>query len=72
MKWVNEYLLHIHTVGGGKGYTLHIHRQLLMVLFLLYDIEKSYVNAGCWRKVSLASAFLPIVSCLSSASAFWH
>jgi hypothetical protein len=25
---------------------LHLHRRLLMVLFLLYDAEKSYINAG--------------------------
>ncbi len=40
--------IHIQTAGSGKLYTLHIHRKLLMVLFLLqyvYDIEKSYVNA---------------------------
>jgi hypothetical protein len=44
-----------------------------MVLLLLYDIEKSYVNAGmseCWRKVSPASSFLPVVCCLSPASGF--
>ncbi len=34
-----------------------------------YDIEKSYVNSGMRRKVSPASAFLPLVSCLSPASA---
>jgi hypothetical protein len=40
-------------------YILHVHRQLLMVLFLLYDIEKSYVIAGmskCRRTLSPASA----------------
>jgi hypothetical protein len=31
-------------------YTLHVHRQLLNVLFLLYDNEKSYVNAGMSEK----------------------
>jgi hypothetical protein len=36
----------VHTAVGGKKYTLHVHRQPLMVLFLLYDIERSYVNAG--------------------------
>ncbi len=78
------YTLHVHTASVGDSerdthavqwYTLHVHRQLLMVLFLLYDIEKSYVNAGmseCWRKVSPASAFLPVVSCLSPASVFRH
>jgi hypothetical protein len=43
-----------------------------MVIFLLYDIEKLYVNAGMLEKVSPASEFLPAVSCLSQASAFWH
>ncbi len=55
-----------------KGYTLHIHRQVLMVLFLLYDIEKSYVNARMPEKFSPASAFLPVVSRLSPALAFRH
>jgi hypothetical protein len=40
------YTLHVHTAGCGNGYTLHVHRQVLKVLFLLYDIEKSNVNAG--------------------------
>jgi hypothetical protein len=39
-----------HTAGCGNGYTQHVHRQLLMVLFLLDDIEKSYVNAGMPEK----------------------
>jgi hypothetical protein len=45
----------------------------MMVLFLLCDIEKSYVNvemSECRRKASPASAFLPVVSCLSPASGF--
>jgi hypothetical protein len=42
----NGYTLHVLTAVGGKNYTLHVHRQLLMVLFLLYDIRKSYINAG--------------------------
>ncbi len=44
------------------------------MLLLLYDVEKSYVNAGmpeCWRKVSPASAFLPAVN-FGPASAFRH
>ncbi len=56
-------------------YTLHVHRQLLMVLFLLFEIEQSYVNVGMSeyrRKVSPASTFLPVVSCISPASAFRH
>jgi hypothetical protein len=40
------YTLHVYTAGGRKGHTLNVHRQLLMVLFLLNDNEKSYVNAG--------------------------
>jgi hypothetical protein len=39
------------------------------------DIEKSYVNAlmlECKNKVSPASAFLLVVSCLSPALAFCH
>jgi hypothetical protein len=38
--------VHIQTAGSGKGYTLHVHIQVLMMLFLLYDDEKSFVNAG--------------------------
>jgi hypothetical protein len=55
--------------------TIHVHRQLLMVLFLLYDIEKSYVNAGMSeyrRKVSPTWAFLSVDRCLSPASVFRH
>jgi hypothetical protein len=80
------HTLHVHTasVGGGEKEPMHTKLQvvksskliqLLMVSFLLYAIEKSYVNAGmseCWRKVSPASAFLPVVSCLSPASVFRH
>jgi hypothetical protein len=43
-----------------------------MVLCLLYDVEKSFINAGMPEKVSSASAFLPEVSCFSPASAFRH
>jgi hypothetical protein len=42
-----------------------------MVLFLLFYIEKSNVNAGMPdRKVSPASAFLLVFSFLSPASGF--
>jgi hypothetical protein len=66
--------------GGSEKFksdlpSTSIYRQLLMVLFLLYDIEKSYVNAGMSeyrRKVSPTSAFLPVDSCLSPASVFRH
>jgi hypothetical protein len=43
-----------------------------MVFFLLYDVEKSYINAGMPGKVSPAPAFLPVVNCLSPESAFRH
>ncbi len=36
--------------GSGKWYTMPVHRRLLMVLFLLYDIDKSFVNAGMPEK----------------------
>ncbi len=58
-----------------KRFKMHVYRQLVVVLFLLYYIEKSYVNAGmseCRRKVGPASAFLPVVSCISSPSVFRH
>ncbi len=48
-----------------------IHPRLLMVLFLLYDIKKSYVNARM-PEISPALAFLSVVSCLSPTSAFRH
>ncbi len=41
----------------------------------LYDVEKSYLNAGlpeCQEKFNLTSAFLPVVSCVSPAPAFRH
>ncbi len=42
------YTLQVHTAGSASRYNLHVHRQLQMLLFLLYYIEKSYVcrNAG--------------------------
>ncbi len=33
------YPVHVQTADSGKRYNQHVHRQLLMVLFLLYDIE---------------------------------
>ncbi len=53
-------------------YTLHVHRQLLLVLLVLYDVEKSYVNAEMPGKVCPASAVLPAVNFFSPASAFRH
>jgi hypothetical protein len=35
-----------HTPHNARLYSWHIHRQLLMALLLLYNIEKSYVNVG--------------------------
>jgi hypothetical protein len=53
-----------------RQHHFRIYGQLLMVLFLLYDSDKSYVNAGMPEKVSPASEFLPVVRCLSPPSAF--
>jgi hypothetical protein len=42
--------MHVPTASVGVGerdtHAVQIHSQLLMVLFFLYDIEKSSVNAG--------------------------
>jgi hypothetical protein len=49
--------------------------RLLLVLYLIYDVEKSYINAGmleCRGKVRPASAFSTLVNCLSPASVFLH
>ncbi len=43
--WWKRDPVYDQTAGNGNWYTLHFHRQLLMVIFLLYDIKKSYVNA---------------------------
>ncbi len=49
---------------------LHFHPRLLMVLNLLYDVDKSYVKAGRPRKSSPESKLWPVIGCVSSASAF--
>ncbi len=52
---------------------LHIHIRLLMVINLRCDVEKSFVSAGMpesQEKVSPATAFLPVVSCVSPTLAF--
>ncbi len=78
---VKGHTLHDHTAGGGMerdmpctSILLAVGKdtpwQLLMVLFLVYDIEKPMPE--CQKKVSPASAFLPVVGCLSPASAFRH
>ncbi len=54
------------TAGSGKRYTQKVHRQLLLMLFLLCDAEK------CREKVILALAFLQAVNCPSLAAAFPH
>jgi hypothetical protein len=62
------YTLQVHTAG-----ILQNVRPLL--LNLLYDTNKSLVNAGILeyrKKVSPASAFLPVVNFVSPASVFWH
>ncbi len=39
--WWKGYAVHVQTEGSVEGsYTLHVHRQLPMVLILLYEIEK--------------------------------
>ncbi len=48
--WCLGNPVHVQTVGSLKWYTLHVHRQLLMVLFLQCDNEKSYVYAGMPEK----------------------
>jgi hypothetical protein len=61
--------------GLQEEYTMHIHTRLLMVLKLRRDVEKYFVNVGMpefQEKVSPATAFLPVVSCVSPTSAFLH
>jgi hypothetical protein len=49
-------LMDVHTASGGQEYTLHVHTRLLLVLNLLYHVDK--VNAGMPReKGSPALAF---------------
>ncbi len=70
------YTLHVHTacVGGGERDTpcTSIDSCCWCYSCSCYDIENSYVNAGMPEKVSPTSAFLPVVSCLSPASAIQH
>jgi hypothetical protein len=58
-----EYPLHVQlqTTDSGKVYTLYVHRRLVVVLFLLYEVEKSEVNEGIPEKISPATALLPVV-----------
>ncbi len=42
--WWKGYPVHVQTANSGKWYTLHVHRHLQMVLFLLF------VNAGMPEK----------------------
>ncbi len=65
-------------IGDGERETQCMSKQVVesgTPWYFCYMILKSYVNARmteCWRIVSPASAFLPVVSCLSLASAFQH
>ncbi len=43
-----------------------------LLLNLIYDTDKSLVNAGMPEKVSPASAFLPVVIFVSPATEFRH
>jgi hypothetical protein len=69
---VKQYTLHVHTAGEwwkeirpafpycfGKGYTLHVHVMLPVK-----------IDTPCTSLA--ASAFLPVVICLSLALAFWN
>jgi hypothetical protein len=69
------YTLQFNTAGGENHLhvqtaELHVHRRLLLVLFLIYDAEKPEVNEGIPGKFSPASVLLPVVKCLSPASGF--
>jgi hypothetical protein len=64
LKKLSVVVVHVQTVGSGKLYTLHVHRQLLMVLWFFS------IMTECPQKVSPASAFLPVVSFLSPVSGF--
>ncbi len=66
--------LHIKTVGGEKTYTRHVHRRLLMVLLLLYDVQ-NHCNAGmpdkCQFGISISSGS-QLPTALSPITAFRH
>ncbi len=73
--------LHVCTAGCVEAYTLQLHTAGVYrmsdptLLNLLYDTDKRLVNAGipeCQKKVSQASAFLPVVIFPSPASVFRH
>jgi hypothetical protein len=51
---------------GGKGYILHVHTRLLLVL----QLKSKFLSAG--EKVSSASAALTLANFLSPALAFRH
>jgi hypothetical protein len=65
------YTVYIHTagVGGGERDIQCMSQVQSTGSGMGYTL---LVQCKCWRKVSPASAFILIVSCLSSASAFWH
>ncbi len=73
--------LQVYTAGSVEAYTLQVHIACIyqnvgpLLLNLLYDTDKSLVNAGileCRKKISPASAFLPVVIFDSLASVFRH
>jgi hypothetical protein len=73
--------LHVYAAGGVEAYALQVHtagghRNVgPLLLKFLYVTNKSLVNAGipkCRKKVSPASAFLPVVNFVSLASVFRH
>ncbi len=74
MRYRKGYTLHVHTAGGGKGYTLHVHKRLLLHGVTLdiwcWKIIYNTEIPECRKKISPASAFLPVVNCLIPASAF--
>jgi hypothetical protein len=50
--WQNGFPVHVQTSGSRKCYILHVHGRLLMMLFFLYDAQKSCVYAGMLEKFS--------------------
>ncbi len=64
--------MHFQASGGEKGYNLHAHTRLPLVLNLSFDVQKSYKDAGMPGKVSPALAFLRSVNSVNPASALQH
>jgi hypothetical protein len=75
-RWKKKHPARIHA-GGVEAYTLQVQTAVKyrnvgpLLLNLLYDTDKSSVNAGipeCQKKVIPASAFLPAFNFVSPAS----